>query len=240
MRRSLASQCDCLARGEGEGGIDWWMASVAVDNRLDHRETEPAAGRGGPGGIHLVEAIEEERDVLRRNAAARITDGQQDFGSIQLGMQLDAAAALQMHADINIGVGTALGNQGLIVPVLHRAQDLNLMGIAQRLAVLVNAARASKLAPADVRGGTFTISNHGVGGSLLAAPIVINQPQVAILGVGKAQRRVCVIDANGSEVITYAARNGPCKGRSLSGATRRTSAASSRPCCSANSTVDRG
>jgi 2-oxoglutarate dehydrogenase E2 component (dihydrolipoamide succinyltransferase) len=52
-----------------------------------------------------------------------------------------------------------------------------------------------------VRGGTFTISNHGVGGSLLAAPIVINQPQVAILGVGKVQRRVCVVDAEGGESI---------------------------------------
>ena len=53
----------------------------------------------------------------------------------------------------------------------------------------------ARLAPEDVRGGTFTISNHGVGGSLLAAPIVINQPQVAILGVGKVERRVCVIQA---------------------------------------------
>ena len=52
-----------------------------------------------------------------------------------------------------------------------------------------------------MRGGTFTISNHGVGGSLLAAPIVINQPQVAILGVGKVERRVCVIEADGVEAI---------------------------------------
>lgn len=111
------------------------------------------------------------------------------------------ADALELHADINIGVGTALGNAGLIVPVIHRAQDLDLFGIALRLAERVAAARANKLTPADVRGGTFTISNHGVSGSLLAAPIVINQPQVAILGVGKAERRVCVIDSNGSEAI---------------------------------------
>jgi len=52
-----------------------------------------------------------------------------------------------------------------------------------------------------VRGGTFTISNHGVGGSLLAAPIVINQPQVAILGVGKVERRVCVLEAQGTEAV---------------------------------------
>jgi 2-oxoglutarate dehydrogenase E2 component (dihydrolipoamide succinyltransferase) len=109
--------------------------------------------------------------------------------------------AMELHGDVNIGVGTALGNKGLIVPVIHRAQELSLFDIAQRLNKLVEGARAGGLAPQDVRGGTFTISNHGVGGSLLAAPIVINQPQVAILGVGKVERRVCVIDAGGSESI---------------------------------------
>jgi 2-oxoglutarate dehydrogenase E2 component (dihydrolipoamide succinyltransferase) len=111
------------------------------------------------------------------------------------------ADAMELHGDVNIGVGTALGDKGLIVPVIHRAQDLSLFDIAQRLQRAVEAARAGKLAPQDVRGGTFTISNHGVGGSLLAAPIVINQPQVAILGVGKVERRVCVIDVDGSESI---------------------------------------
>jgi len=109
--------------------------------------------------------------------------------------------AMELHGDVNIGVGTALGNKGLIVPVIHRAQELSLFDIARRLNKLVEGARAGGLAPQDVRGGTFTISNHGVGGSLLAAPIVINQPQVAILGVGKVERRVCVIEAGGSESI---------------------------------------
>jgi 2-oxoglutarate dehydrogenase E2 component (dihydrolipoamide succinyltransferase) len=109
--------------------------------------------------------------------------------------------ALQLHADVNIGVGTALGNKGLIVPVIHRAQELNLFSVAQQLGRLVTIARSGKLSPDDVRGGTFTLSNHGVGGSLLAAPIVINQPQVAILGVGKVERRVCVLEADGAESI---------------------------------------
>ena len=109
--------------------------------------------------------------------------------------------ALEVHADANIGVGTALGNEGLIVPVLRRAQTLTLPEVARRLGELVAAARSGKLTPQDVRGGTFTISNHGVGGSLLAAPIVINQPQVAILGVGKVERRLGVIDGPGGEAI---------------------------------------
>jgi len=109
--------------------------------------------------------------------------------------------ALVLHPDCNVGVGTALGSGGLIVPVIHRAQQLDLLGVALKLGQLVAAARAGKLAPEDVRGGTFTISNHGVSGSLLAAPIIINQPQVAILGIGKLERRVCVVDAEGLESI---------------------------------------
>ena len=73
--------------------------------------------------------------------------------------------------------------------------------IARRLGELVTAARERRLAPEDVRGGTFTISNHGVSGSILAAPIVINQPQVASLGVGKVERRVVVDDVDGEEVF---------------------------------------
>ncbi len=108
---------------------------------------------------------------------------------------------LELHSDANIGVGTALGNEGLIVPVIHAAQNLDLPAIAGELGRLVAAARAGRLTPQEVRGGTFTLSNHGVGGSLLAAPIVINQPQVAILGVGKVERRVCVIESGGAESI---------------------------------------
>ena len=110
--------------------------------------------------------------------------------------------ALELHADVNIGVGTALGDKGLIVPVIHRAQNLSLFGMAQRLGHVVDAARRGKLSPEDVRGGTFTISNHGVGGSLLATPIVINQPQVAILGVGKVERRVRAVQVEGAEAIS--------------------------------------
>jgi 2-oxoglutarate dehydrogenase E2 component (dihydrolipoamide succinyltransferase) len=109
---------------------------------------------------------------------------------------------LELHADANIGIGTALGDNGLIVPVIHRSQGLNLLGVARRLSTVVEAARAGRLTPEDVRGGTFTISNHGVGGSLLAAPIIINQPQVAILGIGKLQRRVCAVTVEGVESIS--------------------------------------
>ena len=112
------------------------------------------------------------------------------------------ADTLELFSDCNIGVGTALGNEGLIVPVIHRAQTLDLFGIAARLNELVVAARNGKLSPDAVRGGTFTISNHGVSGSLLAAPIVINQPQVAIMGVGRIERRLTVQQVDGVDAVS--------------------------------------
>jgi 2-oxoglutarate dehydrogenase E2 component (dihydrolipoamide succinyltransferase) len=106
---------------------------------------------------------------------------------------------LEIFEDINIGVATALPKGGLIVPVIRKAQDMDLFAIAERLGDLTERARTAALDPKDVQAGTFTISNHGVSGSLVAAPIVINQPQVAILGVGKLERRVIVEDVNGKE-----------------------------------------
>jgi 2-oxoglutarate dehydrogenase E2 component (dihydrolipoamide succinyltransferase) len=108
---------------------------------------------------------------------------------------------LDIYDDVNIGVGTALGEKGLIVPVVPRCQELSLLGIALRLTDLVGRARENKLVGADVRGGTFTISNHGVSGSLFASPIIINQPQSAILGIGKTEKRVVVREVDGADTI---------------------------------------
>ena len=108
---------------------------------------------------------------------------------------------LDVYSDVNIGVGTALEDKGLIVPVIHRAQTLSLAGIAERLQETTAKARTGKLAPADVKGGTFSISNHGVSGSLVATPIIINQPQSAILGVGKLEKRVVVREVGGVDTI---------------------------------------
>lgn len=97
-----------------------------------------------------------------------------------------------LHPQINIGMATSLGEGGLIVPVIKHADSLSLLGIARTVNDLASRARAKQLEPDEVQGGTFTITNHGVSGSLLAAPI-INQPQCAILGIGAIQKRVVVI-----------------------------------------------
>ncbi|MGN7871385.1 2-oxo acid dehydrogenase subunit E2 [Paracoccus sp. 22332] len=108
---------------------------------------------------------------------------------------------LEIFGDVNIGIGTALGDKGLIVPVIRRVQDLSLRGVAARLQDLTQRARDGRLAAEDMREGTFTISNHGVSGSLFAAPIIINQPQSAILGVGKLEKRVVVREVDGADTI---------------------------------------
>jgi len=111
------------------------------------------------------------------------------------------ADKLELYDDVNIGVGTALGTKGLIVPVLRQVQRLSLKGIAAGLDELVEKARGEKLTSAEIKGGTFTISNHGVSGSLFAAPIIINRPQAAILGVGKLEKRVVVREVAGADAI---------------------------------------
>ncbi|HEX8621671.1 MAG TPA: 2-oxo acid dehydrogenase subunit E2 [Allosphingosinicella sp.] len=108
---------------------------------------------------------------------------------------------LEIFDDVNIGVGTALGEKGLIVPVVRKVQTLSLKGIAAGLDELIEKARREQLTAKDVSGGTFTISNHGVSGSLFAAPIIINQPQSAILGVGKLEKRVVVREVGGTDSI---------------------------------------
>jgi 2-oxoglutarate dehydrogenase E2 component (dihydrolipoamide succinyltransferase) len=102
---------------------------------------------------------------------------------------------------IDIGVGTALGEKGLVVPVVKDAGSLSLEQIGAKLDDLTRRARDGKLDRADVSGGSFTISNHGVSGSLLAAPIILHQGQAAILGVGKLQKRVVVREMDGEDAM---------------------------------------
>lgn len=102
---------------------------------------------------------------------------------------------------VDIGVGTALGDKGLVVPVVRDCGALGVEQIGARLDALTAKAREGRLERSDVAGGSFTISNHGVSGSLLAAPIILHQGQAAILGVGKLQKRVVVLSQDGSDVI---------------------------------------
>ncbi len=105
------------------------------------------------------------------------------------------------HAGVNLGIAVSLGDDGLIVPVIHDAHQLSPEGLAARVKDLARRARAKELTPDEVRGGTFTITNPGQYGSIMATPI-INQPQVAILDFEAVVKRPVVItDAEGNDAI---------------------------------------
>lgn len=98
-----------------------------------------------------------------------------------------------LKKNINLGCAVALGNTGLIVPVIKRAEEKNFVGLARGLNDLALRARNKKLLPDDVTGGTFTVTNPGVFGTIIGTPI-INQPQAAILCLGAIKKRPVVID----------------------------------------------
>jgi len=103
------------------------------------------------------------------------------------------------HRDYNIGIAVAL-EWGLIVPVVKNADEKNILGLAKAINDLGERARTKRLSPDDVQGGTFTITNPGVFGGLFGTPI-INQPQVAILGVGGVKKRPVVVETDDGDFI---------------------------------------
>ncbi|MBI5305240.1 MAG: 2-oxo acid dehydrogenase subunit E2 [Chloroflexi bacterium] len=102
------------------------------------------------------------------------------------------AQGIVLKRDVNIGIAVAL-DEGLIVPVVKRADEKSLLGIARAVNDLATRAREKRLQPDEVQGGTFTLTNYGVFGSLFGTP-VINQPQSAIMGVGAIQKRAIVVN----------------------------------------------
>ena len=160
---------------------------------LAHREKHRSefANRGAPLTLtaYFLQAIVDAMRVVPE-ANSRWTD-----------------TALEVFDSIHVGVATALEEGGgLVVPVLRDVQSRDLFATAEGLNDLVTRAREGRLTPTDVRGGTFTISNHGVSGSLVATPIIINQPQSAILGVGKLEKRPVVVEEGGEERVAIRPR----------------------------------
>jgi pyruvate/2-oxoglutarate dehydrogenase complex dihydrolipoamide acyltransferase (E2) component len=121
-----------------------------------------------------------------------------DFPS--LNATLEGETFTQYEA-VNLGIAVSLGRGGLIVPVIHDAQDLSIEGLGKAIKALARKARDNQLTPDDVRGGTFTITNPGGYGSIMATP-VINLPQVAILDTEAVVKRPVVItDDKGNDSI---------------------------------------
>jgi pyruvate/2-oxoglutarate dehydrogenase complex dihydrolipoamide acyltransferase (E2) component len=109
---------------------------------------------------------------------------------------------LRLHHHVNLGIAVDLDFEGLIVPVVHAADELRLPALAKRIADLAERARSRRLKPADVEGGTFTITNPGGYGTLVTGPI-INQPQVAIVSTdGVRMRPVALAEPGGGWQVT--------------------------------------
>ncbi len=110
--------------------------------------------------------------------------------------------ALIVHHDVNLGIAVDLDNEGLIVPVVHNAEELNLRGMARRIRDLAERARNKRLSLDDISGGTFSITNAGPFGTFITGAI-INQPQVAILSTDGVSRKPVVVELpDGTESIT--------------------------------------
>src|SRR3954454_13654206 len=111
---------------------------------------------------------------------------------------------LTVHEEVHLGIAVSLGEEGLIVPVVHNAHELSHEGLAARIKDLASRARSKELKPEEVQGGTFTITNPGAFGALLATPI-INQPQVAILDLEAVVKRPVVVGGDSIAIrpMTY-------------------------------------
>jgi 2-oxoglutarate dehydrogenase E2 component (dihydrolipoamide succinyltransferase) len=149
--------------------------------------------------FHRVDQIRDAKKAEYERTGAKLT-----YLSFILKAAVDALRAVPVvnasvdgdtivyHKAINVGIAVAL-DWGLIVPVVKNADEKNLLGLSRAVADLANRARSKQLKPDEVAGGTFTITNPGVFGALFGMPI-INQPQVAILGVGAVEKRPVVVD----------------------------------------------
>lgn len=150
---------------------------------------------------------DEHRDAFFARTETKLTFMPFIFEAVNKGLRKFPIFNAQVNGeqiiykqDINLGMAVAL-DSGLIVPVIKRADDLSISGLARAANALAERARTKQLKPDEVTGGTFTITNPGVFGGLFGTPI-INQPQLAILGVGKIEKRAKVITtADGDDFI---------------------------------------
>jgi 2-oxoglutarate dehydrogenase E2 component (dihydrolipoamide succinyltransferase) len=175
MRRAIA---DHMVRSVHTSPHVSTVFEVDCSNIVDHRQARKASfAQQGVKLTYTAYVVLAAVEALKRVPVVNSTFSDE---------------GIQLKQEINIGVAVAI-EEGLIVPVIKNADDKSLLAVAREVNELAEKARRRQLKPDDVQGGTFTITNHGVSGSLVALPI-INQPQAAILGVGAIQKRVVVLE----------------------------------------------
>ena len=223
-RRGRVTKRDIVAFIEGSNGNG---ASRPLHTESPYREEAPAPTAAPPGdGLSVMRRRIGEHMVRSLHTAAHCTTVvEADMGAVEASRgrlsylpfvaraaiaalrehpQLNATMdgdRLTVHEEVHLGIAVSLGDDGLIVPVVRDAHELSHEGLAARIADLAERARSKRLTPEEVQGGTFTITNPGRYGALLATPI-INQPQVAILDLEAVVKRpVAVTDQQGRDSI---------------------------------------
>ena len=224
-RRGRVTKKDVLALiDDGAGGAEDGRA-VEEPSRSAQPEPEPAGEEAGEPLSLMRRQIGEHMLRSLRTAAHCTTVVEADMSAVESArgrlsplpfVARAVVAALReypvlnatleddritVHRDVHLGVAVSLGEDGLIVPVVRDAHELSHEGLAKRIADLAERARSKRLLPEEVAGATFTITNPGRFGALLATPI-INQPQVAILDLEAVTKRpVVVTDEHGRDSI---------------------------------------
>ncbi len=184
------------------------MRRLIADHMVYSKQTSPHVTSFVEADVTaLVKWRERVRDKFEKREGEKITftpifieavvKAIKDFPMINITVN---GTQIIKKKDINISMATALPSGNLIVPVIKKADELNLLGITKSVNDLANRARIGKLLPDDVRDGTFTITNVGSFGNVMGTPI-INQPQVAILAVGAIKKKPAVIETKLGDMI---------------------------------------
>ncbi len=191
-----------VASGAGQAGKTVAMSVMRrkiAEHMVMSRQTSAHVHSVFEVNFSRVARAREAKKVEYEQAGAKLT-----YLSFILKAAVDALRAVPVvnasvdgesvvyHKDVNVGIAVAL-DWGLIVPVIKHADEKNLLGLSRAVSDLASRARSKQLKPDEVGGGTFTITNPGVFGALFGMAI-INQPQVAILGIGAVEKRPVVID----------------------------------------------
>jgi pyruvate dehydrogenase E2 component (dihydrolipoamide acetyltransferase) len=205
---AIAPRVDARTEGNGDGGAN--DADDVIPFNPIRRLTGEHLTRSLATAAHTLVTTEVDYaavDAVRRRAgltylpfvARAVIDGLHRFPHLNASVVGDG---LRLHPHVNLGIAVDLDFEGLIVPVVRKAEQLRLAALADRIADLADRARGRRLAATDIEGGTFTITNPGGYGTLVTGPI-INQPQVAIVSTdGVRMRPVALPDQDGGWQMT--------------------------------------
>ena len=205
----LVSPAPVITTNDGDEIIQMdRMRKIIAENMLMSKQISPHVSSFIESDVtNIVKWRGKNKDAFEKREGVKLTympifvravvKAIQDFPMINVSVDGDK---IIKRKNINIGIATALPDGNLIVPVVKNADQLSLSGLAKAINDLVYKARNKKLAPQDIQGATYTISNIGTFGNLMGTPIIL-QPQVAILAIGAIVKKPAVLETSDGDVI---------------------------------------